>query len=65
MHVEDLSQSKIRPWILSLYYQRGQPKPAAYAYAFERVVVYFPWLAERASEPPAATSAPSGDIATA
>jgi hypothetical protein len=23
MHVEDLSQSKIRPWIVSLYYQRG------------------------------------------
>jgi hypothetical protein len=22
-HIEDLSQSKIRPWILSLYYQRG------------------------------------------
>jgi hypothetical protein len=23
LHVEDLSQSKIRPWIMSLYYQRG------------------------------------------
>jgi len=23
LHVEDLSQSKIRPWIVSLYYQRG------------------------------------------
>lgn len=23
MHVEDLSQSKIRPWIVGLYYQRG------------------------------------------
>jgi hypothetical protein len=23
VHVEDLSQSKIRPWIVSLYYQRG------------------------------------------
>lgn len=23
VHVEDLSQSKIRPWILNLYYQRG------------------------------------------
>jgi hypothetical protein len=33
-HVEDLSQSKIRPWIVSLYYQRGLDASAGNARFF-------------------------------